>query len=72
MPSKTKLKNAEIAAKSAALPKIPQELPGLFIAGRIPLRAQLLCPAFAALTFMSGVHSPLIMKDTVGVHLPEG
>jgi putative transposase len=26
MPSKTKLKNAEIAEKSAALPKIPHEL----------------------------------------------
>ena len=26
MPSKTKLKNAAIAARSAALPKIPQEL----------------------------------------------
>ena len=26
MPSKTKLKNAAVAAKSAALPKIPKEL----------------------------------------------
>ncbi len=33
MPSKTKLKNAAIAAKSAALPKIPQELIDQFITG---------------------------------------
>jgi len=33
MPSKTKLKNAAIAAKSAALPKIPQELIDQFVTG---------------------------------------
>lgn len=33
MPSKTKLKNAAIAAKSAALPKIPKELIDQFISG---------------------------------------
>ena len=33
MPSKTKLKNAAIAAKSAALPKIPKELIDQFITG---------------------------------------
>src|SRR3954469_22057492 len=33
MPSKTKLKNAEIAAKSAALPKIPKELIDQFVSG---------------------------------------
>jgi transposase-like protein len=33
MPSKTKMKNAEIAAKSAALPKIPKELIDQFITG---------------------------------------
>jgi putative transposase len=33
MPSKTKLKNAEIAAKSAALPKIPKELIDQFVTG---------------------------------------
>ena len=33
MPSKTKLKNAAVAAKSAALPKIPQELIDQFITG---------------------------------------
>jgi putative transposase len=33
MPSKTKTKNAEIAAKSAALPKIPKELLDQFIQG---------------------------------------
>ena len=38
MPSKTKLKNAEIAAKSAALPKIPQELLDQFVKG--PMTAQ--------------------------------
>lgn len=38
MPSKTKLKNAEIAARSAALPKIPQELLDQFIKG--PMTAQ--------------------------------
>ena len=31
--SKTKLKNAEIAARSAALPKIPKELPDQFVTG---------------------------------------
>jgi transposase-like protein len=38
MPSKTKLKNPEIAAKSAALPKIPQELLDQFVKG--PMTAQ--------------------------------
>jgi len=38
MPSKTKLKNAEIAARSAALPKIPQELLDQFVKG--PMTAQ--------------------------------
>jgi transposase-like protein len=33
MPSKTKLKNAAIAAKSAALPKIPKELIDQFVTG---------------------------------------
>ena len=33
MPSKTKLKNAAIAAKSAALPKIPNELLDQFVTG---------------------------------------
>jgi len=33
MPSKTKLKNAAIAAKSAALPKIPKELLDQFVTG---------------------------------------
>ena len=33
MPSKTKLKNAAIAAKSAALPKIPNEVIDQFITG---------------------------------------
>jgi len=33
MPSKTKLKNAAIAAKSAALPKIPHELIDQFVTG---------------------------------------
>jgi len=33
MPSRTKLKNAEIAAKSAALPKIPNELIDQFVTG---------------------------------------
>jgi putative transposase len=33
MPRKTKLKNAEIAAKSAALPKIPKELIDQFVTG---------------------------------------
>jgi putative transposase len=31
MPSKTKLKNAAIAAKSAALPKLPKELLDQFV-----------------------------------------
>lgn len=33
MPSRTKLKNAAIAAKSAALPKIPKELIDQFVTG---------------------------------------
>ncbi len=33
MPSKTKLKNAAIAARSAALPKIPEELIDQFVTG---------------------------------------
>jgi len=33
MPSKTKLKNAAIAARSAALPKIPNELIDQFVTG---------------------------------------
>ena len=33
MPSKTKLKNAAIAAKSAALPSIPKELIDQFVTG---------------------------------------
>jgi hypothetical protein len=33
MPSKTKLKNAAIAASSAALPKIPDELIDQFVTG---------------------------------------
>lgn len=38
MPSKTKLKNAAIAAKSAALPSIPQELIDQFVTG--PMSAE--------------------------------
>lgn len=33
MPSRTKLKNAAIAARSAALPKIPNELIDQFVTG---------------------------------------
>ena len=33
MPSKTKMKNAAIAARSAALPSIPKELIDLFVTG---------------------------------------
>ena len=33
MPSKTKLKNAAIAARRAALPKIPDELIDQFVTG---------------------------------------
>lgn len=33
MPSKTKLKNAAIAAQSAALPKVPTELIDQFVTG---------------------------------------
>jgi putative transposase len=33
MPSKTKMKNAAVAAKSAALPKIPKELIDQFVTG---------------------------------------
>ena len=33
MPSKTKMKNAAIAARSAALPSIPKELIDLFVSG---------------------------------------
>ena len=33
MPSKTKLKNAAIAARSAALPSIPKELLDQFVSG---------------------------------------
>ncbi len=33
MPSKTKMKNAAIAARSAALPKIPNELIDQFVSG---------------------------------------
>jgi transposase-like protein len=38
MPSKTKLKNAAIAARSAALPKIPQELLDQLVQG--PMTAE--------------------------------
>lgn len=38
MPSKTKTKNAAIAAKSAALPKIPRELIDQFVSG--PMTAE--------------------------------
>jgi putative transposase len=38
MPSKTKMKNAAIAAKSAALPKIPKELIDQFVSG--PMTAE--------------------------------
>ena len=38
MPSKTKLKNAAIAAKSAALPRIPNELIDQFVTG--PMSAE--------------------------------
>jgi len=38
MPSKTRAKNAAIAAKSAALPKIPKELLGQFVQG--PMTAE--------------------------------
>ena len=34
MPSKTKMKNAAIAARSAALPSIPKELIDLFVTAR--------------------------------------
>ena len=33
MPSRTKMKNAEIAARSAALPKVPAELLDQFMTG---------------------------------------
>lgn len=46
MPSKTKLKNAEIAAKSAALPKIPKELLDQFIKG--PMTALVILQASMA------------------------
>jgi putative transposase len=36
MPSKTKMKNAAIAARSAALPKIPNELIDQFVTGPMP------------------------------------
>jgi hypothetical protein len=38
MPSKTKMKNAAIAARSAALPSIPKELIDLFVTG--PMSAE--------------------------------
>jgi len=38
MPSKTKMKNAAIAAASAALPKIPKEVIDQFVTG--PMSAQ--------------------------------
>ena len=38
MPSKTRAKNAAIAAKSAALPKIPKELLDQFVHG--PMSAE--------------------------------
>jgi len=38
MPSKTKLKNAAIVARTAALPKIPKELIDQFVSG--PMSAQ--------------------------------
>lgn len=39
MPSKTKLKNAAIAAKLAALPKIPKELIDQFVNGPMTIEA---------------------------------
>jgi hypothetical protein len=38
MPSKTKMKNAAIAARSAALPKIPKEVIDQFVSG--PMSAE--------------------------------
>ena len=46
MPSKTKLKNAAIAARTAALPKIPKELIDQFVSG--PMSAQAVNEASAA------------------------
>src|SRR5262245_35214063 len=40
MPSKTKMKNAAIAAKTAALPKIPKELLDQVGAGGAPMTAE--------------------------------
>jgi putative transposase len=40
MPSKTKMKNAAIAAKTAALPKIPKALLDQFVAGGAPMTAE--------------------------------
>jgi transposase-like protein len=40
MPSKTKTKNAEIAARTAALPKIPKELLDQMVAGGAPMTAE--------------------------------
>jgi transposase-like protein len=40
MPSKTKTKNAAIAAKTAALPKIPKELLDQVVAGGAPMTAE--------------------------------
>jgi putative transposase len=47
MPSRTKLKNAAIAERSAALPKIPQELLDQFVQG--PMTAEAIQDATMAL-----------------------
>ena len=43
MPSKTKLKNAAIAARTAALPKIPKELIDQFVNRQPPVCGLQLC-----------------------------
>ena len=40
MPSKTKTRNAEIAARSAALPKVPKEVLDQIVAGGAPMTAE--------------------------------
>ena len=45
MPSKTRTKNAAIAAKSAALPKIPKELLDQFVQGPMTAEADVMAAA---------------------------
>ena len=40
MPSKTKMRNAAIAAKTAALPELPEELLDQITAGGTPMTAE--------------------------------